>query len=133
MRRLDCPAGWRLRHQLHHRSSRIGKRWPEWVRAIEDFLVRRSGVSVATDSEARPQLTSSLVQSRWLQRRAVASATSAEIEKALTSEGLMRSRRRLLLVDGLAGATPSLAPGELARIRPYAHPYYWAGFIYTGL
>jgi len=57
----------------------------------------------------------------------------AEIEKALTSEGLLRSRRRLLLVDGLASATPSLTPDEMAHIRPYAHPYFWAGFIYTGL
>ena len=62
----------------------------------------------------------------------------AEIEQALTAEGLRRSRNRGLVqwIDRGAGS----AEGKKARTkavktvaRPYAHPYYWAGFIHTGL
>ena len=62
----------------------------------------------------------------------------AEIEQALTTEGLRRSRNRALVqwIDR-GGDSPG---GKKARTkavrtvaRPYAHPCYWAGFIHTGL
>jgi CHAT domain-containing protein len=60
-----------------------------------------------------------------------------EIAQALSTEGLARSRNRGLVawIDAKPatddGKTEPGAPKRLAR--PYAHPYFWAGFIYTGL
>ena len=60
-----------------------------------------------------------------------------EIQQALSTEGLTRSRNRGLVawIDARPaagdGKTDPDAPKRLAR--PYAHPYFWAGFIYTGL
>ena len=59
-----------------------------------------------------------------------------EIEDALSPEGLKSSRNSALFkwLTGnhqAGGAKASIEPSRLAR--PYAHPYFWAGFIYTGL
>jgi CHAT domain-containing protein len=60
-----------------------------------------------------------------------------EIEGELSAEGLARSRNSPLVewITPGAGRDPNKkAASNVNRIaRPYAHPYFWAGFIYTGL
>jgi CHAT domain-containing protein/tetratricopeptide (TPR) repeat protein len=62
---------------------------------------------------------------------------AARIGEALSAEGLTRSRSRTA-VEWI-GDSPPPTPGKRTTrtaerlARPYAHPYYWAGFIYTGL
>jgi CHAT domain-containing protein/tetratricopeptide (TPR) repeat protein len=63
---------------------------------------------------------------------------AAQIGEALSAEGLTRSRSRAAAVEWVAGDPPNAPRKRTARTaerlaRPYAHPYYWAGFIYTGL
>lgn len=65
----------------------------------------------------------------------------AEIERALGADALIRSRSRarvqLTKLDPKPAARDASkkdvarAPNPLGR--PYAHPYFWAGFIHTGL
>lgn len=63
-----------------------------------------------------------------------------EIEKSLSTEGLRRSRNAGL-IEWIKQPAPPTAPGRQTRsatpgktlARPYAHPYFWAGFVYTGL
>ena len=62
----------------------------------------------------------------------------AEIEQELSEEGLNRSRNRALVEwiepDATRAAGKKKTDGVAKPVaRPYAHPYYWAGFIYTGL
>lgn len=61
----------------------------------------------------------------------------AEIEHALSEDGLSRSRNRALVEwiapDGARTPGTTKTPPGTPVARPYAHPYYWAGFIYTGL
>ena len=60
----------------------------------------------------------------------------AGIEQALSAEGLARSRNqtmaRPISRDAKPGTidTPALGTEQIAR--PFAHPYFWAGFIHTG-
>jgi CHAT domain-containing protein len=61
----------------------------------------------------------------------------AEIEGTLSEDGLMRSRN-IALIEWIAPdatrAGGEKTPDRGKRLaRPYAHPYFWAGFIYTGL
>ena len=59
----------------------------------------------------------------------------AEIENELSAEALARSRNSAT-VDWLPQITRSgnTEPGSTGRLaRPYVHPYFWAGFVYTGL
>lgn len=70
------------------------------------------------------------------ERGRIESRHLAEIRQALSAEGLVRSRNRAVVqwngsgpVDGSSGAPPANAT---SRARPYAHPYFWAGFIHTG-
>ena len=62
----------------------------------------------------------------------------AEIEQELSEEGLNRSRNRALVEwvepEAKRAAGKKETAGTAKRIaRPYAHPFYWAGFIHTGL
>ena len=63
----------------------------------------------------------------------------AEIDRGLSEEGLKRSRNAATvewLTRHGAESTHSkkTTPYDAERLaRPYAHPYFWAGFIYTGL
>jgi CHAT domain-containing protein len=63
----------------------------------------------------------------------------AEIDRGLSEEGLKRSRNAAT-VEWIArnGAESTrrkkATPYDAERLaRPYAHPYFWAGFTYTGL
>jgi CHAT domain-containing protein/tetratricopeptide (TPR) repeat protein len=60
----------------------------------------------------------------------------AEIEQELSADGLARSRSSMVV----QWTHPTTAPerkmvvgGTKHVARPYAHPYFWAGFVYTGL
>jgi CHAT domain-containing protein len=56
----------------------------------------------------------------------------AELESELSEEGLKRSRNHAL-VEWLERDGKASPAGVQRLARPYAHPYFWAGFIYTGL
>ena len=74
---------------------------------------------------------------------------AAAIERELSEDSLRRSRNAALVEWIAAEPTPraeaaappagpvpaaaKTAPAAGRLARPYAHPYYWAGFIYTGL
>jgi CHAT domain-containing protein len=60
------------------------------------------------------------------------------IEQELSAEGLTRSRNAAavewIAPDAPPAAAGSSKPDSASRTaRPYAHPYFWGGFIYTGL
>lgn len=61
-----------------------------------------------------------------------------EIFEQLSEEGLARSRHAAA-VEWIASdeearrLDKNTASRERRLARPYAHPYFWAGFIYTGL
>ena len=61
----------------------------------------------------------------------------AEIARDLSAEGLRRSRNSALVewVKPAAAKTKGKRAADAGKpvARPYAHPYFWAGFIHTGL
>jgi CHAT domain-containing protein len=60
-----------------------------------------------------------------------------QIEQQLNPEALARSRNRAVIeridADGKLRSGHVPAPESPQLVRPYAHPYFWAGFIHTGL
>jgi len=70
-------------------------------------------------------------------RRRLDKRQLAQIEETLSAAGLARSRNAAI-VEWVGGDTKPDAAGPATRkakrvARPYAHPYFWAGFIHTGL
>ena len=60
-----------------------------------------------------------------------------EIERDLSADGLRRSRNSALVEWVKPDATKTKGTKETPAgepiARPDAHPYFWAGFIHTGL
>jgi len=58
-----------------------------------------------------------------------------EIEQELSEDGLKRSRNHAVIEWGKRETKgDKRKPGAGEKLaRPYAHPYFWAGFIHTGL
>jgi CHAT domain-containing protein len=85
----------------------------------------------ATDADIKAYVRGAAARSR-LETRHV-----AEIEEELSEPGLKRSRNAALVewIPPDAGRALSKKASDTTRgrARPFAHPYYWAGFIYTGL
>jgi CHAT domain-containing protein len=92
-----------------------GQSPPTALRGAQAWL--RGATSDALGAYAKVAAAEGRLQSRQL----------AEIEDALSPEGLARSRNRAI------GATGSTVADRKAPVKPYAHPYFWAGFIHTGL
>jgi CHAT domain-containing protein/tetratricopeptide (TPR) repeat protein len=89
-----------------------------WLRqATSDQVVSYASVSVARGRLARTHL--------------------AGIEQAMSNDALARGRySRLVRWDTDQSPPPSSNPATVTGksvARPYAHPFFWAGFIYTGL
>jgi CHAT domain-containing protein len=61
----------------------------------------------------------------------------AEIERELSEERLSQSRNNALIewIEPEAARAGGRNQTNKAKrlARPYAHPYFWAGFIHTGL
>jgi CHAT domain-containing protein len=97
---------------------------PTALRKAQDWLRRATNVDL--QAYARVAASQGRLESRQLR----------EIEQELSEEGLRRSRNNAII----EWDTPYGSPGEgtnrsvnADRIaRPYAHPYFWAGFIHTG-
>jgi CHAT domain-containing protein len=109
-------------YELH----RDGRRSPPTALRDAQLWLRQ-----ATNADLQRYTKVAASQGRLERRYAV------QIDEALSAEGLARSRNRAV-VEWIAGdPSPSAgkrAPRNAERLaRPYAHPYYWAGFIYTGL
>lgn len=86
----------------------------------------REATSDDLNTYARSAAADGRLQSRHL----------AEIEEALSPDGPKRSQGGAPVEwatrnDPTSRATGSIQPRTIAR--PYAHPYFWGGFIYTGL
>jgi CHAT domain-containing protein len=59
-----------------------------------------------------------------------------EIAGALSPEGLAKSRNSAVVnwnTSARSVANPGTSDGKQPAPKPYAHPYFWAGFIHTGL
>jgi CHAT domain-containing protein len=66
----------------------------------------------------------------------------SELEADLSDDGLKRSRNAAAIqwqppsepvASGRGASVKTPTAASARRMRPYAHPYFWAGFIYTGL
>jgi CHAT domain-containing protein/tetratricopeptide (TPR) repeat protein len=105
-------------------------------RLLPPAALRRAQAWVrqATDAQLRAYARVAAGRGR-LERRQL-----SEIEAELSEAGLTRSRNSVLIEWGPTEETRGPdKPGEKRRAgadrvaRPYAHPYFWAGFIHTGL
>ena len=75
----------------------------------------------------------------------LAASDLASIQQSMTHEALLRSRSRHQVAWAPKGGgersnnleRPTASAGEpnasSSIARPYAHPYFWAGFVHTGL
>jgi CHAT domain-containing protein/tetratricopeptide (TPR) repeat protein len=98
---------------------------PTALRAAQAWL--RQATDADLQAYARAAAEQGRLESRHLQ----------ELEQELSEDGLRRSRNNAL-IEWVAPAAGSAAKEKadasaLRLARPYAHPYFWAGFIYTGL
>jgi CHAT domain-containing protein/tetratricopeptide (TPR) repeat protein len=82
----------------------------------------RKATSKDLDSYARVAVAQGRLQRRHL----------SEIEAALSPEGPNRARNGAL-VEWIIRKGPASGAKSRRSARPYAHPYFWGGFIYTGL
>ena len=59
----------------------------------------------------------------------------AQIEQELSLEGMRRSRNSAVIQWIKPTSVPerNVADKSPERARPFAHPYFWAGFVHTGL
>lgn len=116
-------------YELHMGAKRLPP--PTALRKAQEWLRQATNVDLA--AYARASTKKGRLDGRHL----------ATIERALSEEGLSRSRSAVavewLSHEEARAAGKKMPPTQKASsgakrvARPYSHPYFWAGFIYTGL
>ena len=83
----------------------------------------------ATNSDLLAYVESAVADAR------IASHLAEQIARELSADELRRSRNSTAVQWIAPVRTPGQSEPDKAsqRSRPYAHPYFWAGFVYTGL
>jgi CHAT domain-containing protein/tetratricopeptide (TPR) repeat protein len=83
----------------------------------------------ATNTDLQAYVEDAVVQAR------IAPDLGAQIVQELTTEGLRRSRNSTAVewITPARGSEPPKSDPPPERARPFAHPYFWGGFVHTGL
>ena len=106
-----------------HMSERLAP--PTALRRVQHWMRQATNADLA--AYARLAVKQGRLKTRY----------AAEIEQEPSDEGLTRSRNNATIEwisPQTAPAPGKQSPNATKRIaRPYAHPYFWAGFIHTGL
>jgi CHAT domain-containing protein len=122
---VDDHAAWLLIakfYELHMGAARLP---PPTALSRAQVWLRN-----ATDADVRVYAKAAVAQGRLEMRQLT------DIERVLSEEGSLRRQLRIKAIapDPTRDAGDKKAHGvSTATARRYAHPDYWAGFIYTGL
>ena len=83
----------------------------------------------ATNTDLQAYVESAVVNAR------IAPHLGEQIVQELSAEGLRRSRNSAAVQWITPTRVPERNPPDQrsSSARPYAHPYFWAGFVHTGL
>ena len=83
----------------------------------------------ATNTDLQAYVETAVVDAR------IAPQLGEQIVQELTAEGLRRSRNSSAIqwITPTRGSERKPTEAAVEQARPFAHPYFWAGFVHTGL
>lgn len=115
----------------------VGTLWPVADSATALLIAKFYDLHLG---EGLPPPTALRQAQLWL-RDASRASIDAYAEKAVAAGRLERRHLAEIKQDmdpkvranRMGGVSPATAKAAAAEVGPYAHPYYWGGFVYTGL